>query len=85
MNTLNDLAFFQFGLGNSTNTVGGKVGVSGLDATEAAQVFIALLLPLGNKVTIGDLVLQAIVVQFCNNDKNLNTDKLKKDVFTYLC
>lgn len=39
---------FQLAFGYPTDAVGPKVGVSGLDAAQAAEVFVALFLPLGN-------------------------------------
>ncbi len=64
MYALDDFAFFQLGLGNAANAVGGEVGISCLDAAQTAQVLVALLLPLGDQVAVGDLLLEAIVVQF---------------------
>lgn len=43
---------FQLALGDSANAVGSEVGVTCLDATQATQVLIALLLPLGNQVLV---------------------------------
>src|SRR4051794_35016311 len=56
---------FQFTFGNTTDAVSTKVSVSRLNATKAAQVLVALLLPFGNQIGICNPFLQAIVVQFC--------------------
>ena len=63
MDALHDLALLQLVLGHAADAVGGEVGVPGLDAAEAAQVLVALLLPLGDQVGVGHLVLQAVLVQ----------------------
>ena len=66
MNALDYPALLQLALGHAADAVGGEVGISSLDAPEAAQILIALLLPLGDQVLVGDLVLHAVVVQLCN-------------------
>ena len=47
MNALDNFALFEFLFGDPANAVGGEVCVSGLNAPKAAQVLVALLLPLG--------------------------------------
>ena len=64
MHTLDDLSLLELGLWHPADAVGREVGVPGLDASQAAQVLVALLLPFGDQVAVGDLVLQAVVVQF---------------------
>lgn len=53
---------FQLALGDSADAVGSKVGVSCLDATQAAQVLIALLLPLGNEVLVCVAFLYTVLI-----------------------
>ena len=64
MDALHDPALLQLALRHAADAVGGEVGVPGLDAPEAAQVLVALLLPLGDQVAICNLLLDAILVQF---------------------
>lgn len=59
----NDPSDFQLALGDSADAVGSKVGVSGLDATQAAQVLVALLLPLSNQVLVCVAFLYTVVIQ----------------------
>lgn len=63
MDALDHSPFLQFRLGNSTNAVGTEIRVSSLNAAQAAQVLVAGLLPLCNEVGIGDLLLDAVLVQ----------------------
>ena len=63
VNALDYPALLQLTLGHAADAVGGEVGVSGLDAPEAAQIFIALLLPLGDQVPVRDLLLDAEIIQ----------------------
>jgi len=63
VDALDDLALLELGLGHAADAVGGEVGVARLDAAQAAEVLVALLLPLGDQVLVGDLVLHAVVVQ----------------------
>ena len=66
MDALDDLALLQLRLRHPADAVRREVGVPSLDASEAAEVLVSLLLPLGDQVLVGDLVLQAVVVQLCN-------------------
>jgi len=63
MYALHNFASFQLCLGYTADAVGAEVGVSGLDTAQAAQVFVALLLPLGDQVLVSDVLLQAVLVQ----------------------
>lgn len=63
VSALNDPSNFQLALGDSANAVSSKVGVSCLDAAQAAQVLVALLLPLGYQVLVCIAFLYAVVVQ----------------------
>lgn len=63
MGAFDDPSDFQLALGDSTDAVGSKVGVSCLDATQAAQVLIALLLPLSNQVLVCIALLYAVLIQ----------------------
>lgn len=60
---------FQLALGNSADAIGSKVGVSCLDATQAAQVLVALLLPLGNQVLICIAFLYTVLIQLCQETR----------------
>lgn len=64
VNTLHDLALLQFAFWDTANTIGAKVCVPCLNTSQAAEVFIALLPPLGNQVLICYFFLQAVIVQF---------------------
>ena len=64
MDALDYPALLQLALGHAADTVGREVGVAGLDAPEAAQVLVALLLPLGDQVAVSNLLLDAVLVQF---------------------
>lgn len=63
MDTLDDAALFQLRLGHPADAVSPKVGVPRLDAPQAAQVLVAGLFPLGDQIPVGDLLLQAVLVQ----------------------
>lgn len=56
---------FQLCLGDSADAVGSKVGVSGLDATQATQILIALLFPFGNQVLVCIAFLYTVIIQLC--------------------
>ena len=75
MDALDDLALLELGLGHAADAVGGEVGVARLDAAEAAEVLVALLLPLGDQVLVRDLVLHAVVVQLCKLRRGLFYNK----------
>lgn len=56
---------FQLAFGDSANAVGPEIGVTGLDATQATEVLVALLLPLGNQVLVRVAFFYAVVIQLC--------------------
>jgi len=68
MHTLDNFALLQFRFGHTTNAVRAKVCVTRLDATQAAQVLVARLFPLGNEIGISDSFLQTILVELTRND-----------------
>ena len=53
MNAFNNLPLFKLALGHAANTVGVKVRLAHLNAAQTAQVLVALLLPLGDKIAVG--------------------------------
>lgn len=55
----------QLLLGDPADAVSGEVGVTRLNTAQTAEVLIALLLPLGDQVGVGDLLTQHVVVQLC--------------------
>ena len=57
MDTLDYPALLQLVLGHPADAVGGEVGVPGLDTPQAAEVLVALLLPLGDQGRVGDFLL----------------------------
>ena len=59
---------FQFSLRHSADAVGGKVCISGLYATQTAEILIPLLLPLSNQICICDSFFQTVVIQFYNKN-----------------
>lgn len=63
MDALDNFALFEFLFGDPADAVGGEVCVSGLNAPKAAQVLVALLLPLGDQVGVSVLLFDAKVVQ----------------------
>ena len=63
MDALDDFALFQLALGHAADAVGREVCVAGLNASEAAQVLVALLLPLGDQVAVSNLLLDTVLVQ----------------------
>jgi len=60
---LDNPSHFQLALWDSADAVGSEVGVSCLDAAQAAQVLISLLLPLGDQVLVCVPLLYAVVIQ----------------------
>ena len=63
VHALDHAALLELGLGHSAHTIGAKVGITRLYAPQTAQVLVALLLPLGNEVSVGDLLRNAVVVE----------------------
>lgn len=59
----NDPSNFQLALGDPADAVGSKVCVSSLDAAQAAQVLVALLLPLGNQVLVCIAFFYTVLIQ----------------------
>lgn len=68
MDALDDLPFFQLGLGHSTDAVCSEVRVARLDASQAAKVLVAGFLPLRYQIGVGDSFFQAIFVEFAGDD-----------------
>lgn len=54
---------FQLAFGDPADAVGPKVGVPSLDAAQAAEVLIALLLPLCNQVFVSVALLDAVLIE----------------------
>jgi hypothetical protein len=63
VDALHDPPLLQLVLRHAADAVGGEVGVPGLDAAQAAQVLVALLLPLGDQCRVGYLLPDAVVIQ----------------------
>lgn len=63
MGAFNDPSDFQLALGNSADAVGSEVGVSCLDAAQAAQVLVALLLPLCNQILVCVAFFYTVLIQ----------------------
>ena len=63
VDAFNGFAFLELGLGHAAHAVGAEVGVARLNAAQTAQVLVALLLPLGDQVGVGDLLAQTVVVE----------------------
>ena len=63
MDALHNPSLLQLALGHAADAVGREVCVAGLDAPEAAQVLVALLLPLGDQVAVSNLLLDTVLVQ----------------------
>ena len=57
VDTLDYPALLQLVLGHPADAIGGEVGVPGLNAPQAAEVLVALLLPLGDQGRVGDFLL----------------------------
>ena len=60
---LDAFALLQLRLGHPTYARRVEVGLLGLDAAQAAQLLVALLLPLGDQARVRVPVLQQVVVQ----------------------
>ena len=63
MHAFDNTTLFQFRFRHATNAVGAKVGVTRLNASQAAKIFVAGFLPLGNQVGVGDFLVDAVLVQ----------------------
>lgn len=63
VHTLHDATLFQLRFRYATYTICAEIGIARLDATQAAKILIAGLLPLGYQVTIGNLLFEAIVIE----------------------
>lgn len=64
MHTLDDTALLKLGLRHTTYAARAEVGVTRLNAAQAAQILVARLFPFCNQIGIGDLLLDAVVVEF---------------------
>lgn len=62
MDTLDHTALLQLRLGHPANAVRPEVCVPRLDATQAAQILVARLLPLGYQISIGNLLPDTVIV-----------------------
>lgn len=67
MNTLDDFSLFQLCLRDTTHTIRSEIGVTRLNAPQAAQILISGLFPLGDEISIGYLLVDAIVVELLGN------------------
>ena len=67
MDALNHAFLLHLGFGHAADAVGPEVGVPRLDAAEAAETFKARLFPLGHQILVGNVLLQAVLVQFFAN------------------
>ena len=56
---------FQFAFGDPADAVGSEVGVPRLDAAQAAEVLVALFLPLCDQVFVSVALLDAVLVELC--------------------
>lgn len=63
VSAFNDSPHFQLAFGDSADAVGSKVGVPCLDTPEAAEVLIALFLPLCNQVFVSVSLLDAVLIE----------------------
>lgn len=63
IHALNDLVFLELLSGHTTDASAVEVGLLGLDASEAAELLVTLLLPLCDQVLVGIVVLQQPFVQ----------------------
>lgn len=57
VHTLHDATLLQLRFGHATYTICAEIRIARLDATQAAKIFVARLLPLGYQVAIGNLLL----------------------------
>jgi hypothetical protein len=64
VHTFNDSAFFQLRLRHTTNAICREIRVARLYASQAAEVLISLFLPFGDKVLVGNVLIQTVLVQF---------------------
>jgi len=60
---LDRLVLLQLRLGHAADARGVEVGLLGLDAAQAAQLLVPLLLPLGDQERVGVVVLEQPVIQ----------------------
>lgn len=68
MNALDDLSLLQLRFRDSADAVGSEVGVARLDASQAAEILVAGLLPLGYQGSVSDALFQAVFVEFARNN-----------------
>lgn len=59
----NDPPHLELAFGDSADAVCSKVGVSGLNTTKTAQIFITLLLPLSNQILVSVSLPYAIIIE----------------------
>lgn len=63
MSALNDTTHFKLALRNPTYAVCSKVSVSGLNATQTAQIFIALFLPFSDQILVCIALSDAVLIE----------------------
>lgn len=63
VDALHNFALLQFSFGYSADAVGAEVCVPRLNAAKAAEVFVALLLPLCHQVPVSKALLDAVLEQ----------------------
>lgn len=71
---------FQLAFGDPADAVGPEVGVPCLDAAQAAEVLVALLLPLGDQVLVGVSLLDAVLIELCQKADVISTSS-SQEVF----
>ena len=67
MNAFDHLTSLQLRLGDSADAVGAEVGVASLNTPQATQVLVALLLPFGDEILVGDRLVDAVIVQLATD------------------
>lgn len=63
VHTLHNATLLQLRFRHATYTICAEICIARLDATQTAKILVAGLLPLGYQVTIGNLLLKAIVIE----------------------
>lgn len=71
MDTLDNGALGEVLSWDTTNTGGPKIRVFGLNTSQTTKVLIALFLPLGDQMSIGDALGQTPIVQLAGDGASL--------------
>ena len=67
MITLDNLSLFQLCLGHTAYAIRTEISIPRLNTLQTAQILVALLLPFGDQILVGDLFVDAKVIKLATD------------------